>query len=54
MDSVKKNFYLAPDLKMVRPKPIANDINIILVSKKIVKKNDTIGFGQQFLRRHCA
>ena len=28
---------------MVRPKPVANDLNIILVSKKC-KKNDTIGF----------
>ena len=30
MDSVKKNFYLAPDLKMVRPKEVANDQKINL------------------------
>ena len=40
MDSVNKK-YLAPDLKMVRPKSVAKHHFGI---KKIVK-NDTIGFG---------
>jgi hypothetical protein len=30
MDSVKKNFYLAADLKKVRPKEVANDQKIYL------------------------
>ena len=25
MDSVHKNFYLAPDIKMIKPKKVAND-----------------------------
>ena len=30
MDSVQKNFYLAPDLKKIKPKKVANDQKINL------------------------
>ena len=30
MDSVNKNFYFEPDLKMVRPKQVTNDQKIYL------------------------
>ena len=30
MDSVNKNFYLAPDLKKIKPKKVSNDQKINL------------------------
>ena len=33
MDSVHKNFYLAPDLKKIKPKKVANYQNINLAPK---------------------
>ena len=44
MDSVKKNFCLALDVKMVGPKNVANDLKMYYLGPFFVEKYDVIRF----------